>query len=212
MKVGTDGVMLGSWAGIPDGDGVRILDIGAGSGLLALMAAQRTSRAHVVAVEVDPDAARACRRNAAASPWSDRVETVEADINDVASALGRFDAVICNPPYFKETLHAPGRQRSLARHGETFDLVRLLVLAPSLLTADGTLSFIAPPNRHNDIMWQAALSRLNLLDSARLSHSPRKPPVRCLYTFTLAPATPAPPVDITVGDELYRRLTSPFYL
>jgi|GEM_PF-2311152 len=172
----------------------------------------RQLKAREFAVEVDPDAARACRRNVAASPWSDRVETVEADINDVAPGLGRFDAVICNPPYFKETLHAPGRQRSLARHGETFDLVRLLVLAPSLLTPDGTLSFIAPPNRHDDIMWQAALSRLNLLDSARLSHSPRKPPVRCLYTFTPAPATPAAPVDITVGDELYRRLTSPFYL
>lgn len=212
MKVGTDSVILGSWAMLPGAEGARVLDIGAGSGVLSLMAAQRAPGAKITAVEIDRSASDACRHNVAASPWSDRIEVINADVNGLLPEVGQFDAIVSNPPFFKEALHAPDERRSLARHGDSFDVVALLEMSRQLLAPDGVVSFIAPPNRHDDIMWHGTLARLNLLDMVRLSHSSRRPPVRHLYTFTPGHAPRRAVTDMTVGDELYRRLTSPFYL
>ena len=94
MKVGTDGVLLGAWALLPPTG--RILDVGTGTGLIALMAAQRTS-AEVVGVEIDPDAAQQARENVEASPWAGRCTIVCSDIKSFESAE-RFDTILSNPP------------------------------------------------------------------------------------------------------------------
>src|SRR5574344_2567439 len=112
MKVGTDGVLLGAWAKVDAAN--RILDIGTGTGLVALMLAQR-STAMITAVEIDEEAAIQAEENFCQSPWANRFEVVNSDITSYETdAL--FDVIVSNPPYFVDSLQCPDGQRSLARH------------------------------------------------------------------------------------------------
>ena len=152
MKVGTDGVLLGAWAQ----GGERVLDIGTGTGVIALMMAQRYAEAHVVAVDIDEAAVRQARQNADASPFGDRVEVVLSSIQDYATSCslsfgeGRgevpahFDSIVCNPPFFVDSLKAPDQQRSLARHADTLPFAELMRAAYRLLSDDGDLSVVIP--------------------------------------------------------------------
>ena len=108
MKVGTDGVLLGAWARVAHCR--NILDIGTGTGLVALMAAQR-SQADVLGIDLDADAVAQAAENVAASPWNHRVRIMEMDVRNVNKLLGTdkafshpFDAILCNPPYFENSL------------------------------------------------------------------------------------------------------------
>lgn len=114
MKVGTDGVLLGAWADL--GGARRVLDVGCGSGLVTLMAAQRAPGAEVTGVEIDPAAAGDALRNALASPFRSRVRIVCADVLHFVTGAGAFDHVVSNPPFFEEELLPPGASRAAARH------------------------------------------------------------------------------------------------
>ena len=114
MKVGTDGVLLGAWCAL-EASQRRVLDIGTGTGVIALMAAQRSAEARITAVDIDGECARRAAGNFAASPWGDRLEAVQADIRDFASGH-TFDHIITNPPYFSSSLLPPDSGRRLARH------------------------------------------------------------------------------------------------
>lgn len=140
MKIGTDGVLLGAWADLQDAK--HILDIGTGSGLIALMAAQRNSSAHIRAIEVDAQASREAERNFQGSPWSERLSILEGDYLQVA--LGRtFDHIICNPPFFAHS--APGnKQRTYARSSESLPHNKLLRKALTDLSEPGKLSVVLP--------------------------------------------------------------------
>ena len=120
MKVGTDGVLLGAWT---DVSGARdILDIGTGTGLIALMLAQR-SEAHIVAVDIDEDAVKQAKENVEKSPWPGRIEVERHDICCFNSDI-RYDVIVSNPPYFFNSLKCPDGQRNIARHtvGLNFEL------------------------------------------------------------------------------------------
>lgn len=114
MKVGTDGVLLGAWVNISCAR--RVLDIGCGSGVVALMAAQRNTDALVTGVEIDPAAAADARENVIASPFAERIWIVCADILSLVQKLPPFDCILANPPYHEETLLPPSALRSTARH------------------------------------------------------------------------------------------------
>ena len=122
MKVGTDGVLLGAWA--PVDQAHTALDVGTGTGLVALQLAQRNPHLRVTAVEIDAPAAAQAAENVAGSPWPDRIEVVCADFNDFQPD-GRFDLIVSNPPYFVDALPCPDRQRNTARHagGLNYDLL-----------------------------------------------------------------------------------------
>ena len=105
MKVGTDGVLLGAWAEVDNAATRRVLDIGTGSGLIALMLAQRLPEASVVGIDLVPEAVEAAQRNAAASPFADRLEMVCADVcHYLPENSELFDAIVSNPPYHTEEL------------------------------------------------------------------------------------------------------------
>ena len=107
MKVGTDGVLLGAWCGV---EGCRtVLDVGTGSGLIALMIAQRCPEAHVTALDIVPEAVAEAAENAAASPWGDRITVMEADFNRAVAdrLLPRYDLIVSNPPYFPTAINSP---------------------------------------------------------------------------------------------------------
>jgi len=190
MKVGTDGVLLGTWCRVdPDRDGA-LLDIGAGTGVIALQLAQRTEGwgAAIDAVEIDPAASSAARRNFAASGWADRLRLHNADINSFAdSDLHRaaYDHVVSNPPYFVGSLTSPDGSRTVARHAVSVSYDQLMACCARLLRPLGRVSLIVPAGAETERMVRAAegcgfyVSRLTEVHS-----TPRSGPKRTLLEFS----------------------------
>lgn len=114
MKVGTDGVLLGAWAQVDNAR--RILDVGTGTGLIALMTAQR-SQAHIMGIDIDEKAVGQAEENVKASPWKERISICRKDVMQMCREVdGTFDAIVSNPPYFVENVHCPDARRNVARH------------------------------------------------------------------------------------------------
>lgn len=179
MKVGTDSVLLGAWVAV---DGVRAaLDAGAGSGLLALMVAQRQPLATVTAVELDSDATADCRANFEASPWADRLHGVCGDF--AATVPDRpVDLLISNPPFFTETLQSPRAARATARHAAgSLSPLTLIDYAARHLSAGGTLAMIAPTAMDSDITFAAELAHLAISRQTHVVTRPGTPPSRTLW-------------------------------
>lgn len=141
MKVGTDGVLLGAWTDVRHSR--RILDIGTGTGLIALMLAQRQAEAVVTAVDIDAEAVSQARENIQESPWKERVSTLLQDIRTY-HPKELFDTIVSNPPYFVDSLRCPDSQRNTARHTDSLDMDALLRQVGHLLTPDGRFSIILP--------------------------------------------------------------------
>ncbi len=143
MKVGTDGVLLGAWT---DTTGIQqILDIGTGTGLIALMLAQR-SHAHIDAVEIDESACIQARENVERSPWSEHIQVYHNSIQDyVTTCPKRYDLLVSNPPFFENAYKAPDKARTLARHSDSLRQVDILQVGSQLLHDSGRLAVIYPP-------------------------------------------------------------------
>lgn len=142
MKVGTDGVLLGAWA--PVEGRKRILDVGTGTGLIALQMAQRTDDARIVGIEIDEEAAAQARENVVRSPWASRIEVVCANFREYRPEE-KFDLIVSNPPYFVDALKCPDKERSQARHstgGLNYDL--LIRRSAALLQEGGLICVIIP--------------------------------------------------------------------
>jgi tRNA1Val (adenine37-N6)-methyltransferase len=152
MKVGTDGVLLGAWAHVEDA--TQILDMGCGTGLLSLMAAQRNYAAFITAVELEKDAAQQAKENVLASPWGNRITVVQADVLH-ADFDRKFDSIICNPPYFGASVLPPSKARSIARHN-TQGLKAWFETAYNVCSKNGNAHFILPIEQK-----QSALHYLN---------------------------------------------------
>lgn len=152
MKVGTDGVLLGAWARVEHCR--RILDIGTGTGLVALMAAQR-SGAEVLGIDLDADAVGQAGENVAASPWKDRVRVMEADVKEFSNPQ-LFDAILCNPPYFENSLKCADAARTMARHTDTLTFEELAKSAARLLAPEGEFSVVIPYDRATDMTVSTA--------------------------------------------------------
>ncbi len=142
MKVGTDGVLLGAWASV--GDAKRILDIGTGTGLVALMLAQRASqRASITALEIDESAYEQAKENITRSPWQDLIEVFHQDFQSFRS-LTKFDVIVSNPPYFMNSLASPDRQRNIARHNGSLTYHGLMKGVSQLLNKGGLFTVVIP--------------------------------------------------------------------
>lgn len=144
MKVGTDGVLLGAWT---DTTGTQqILDIGTGTGLIALMLAQRT-KAQIDAVEIDKDTCIQARENVWRSPWSEHIQVYHCSVQDYATTCAkRYDLLVSNPPFFENAYKAQELARTVARHSDSLRQVDILQVAQQLLHGDGRLAVIYPPN------------------------------------------------------------------
>ena len=141
MKVGTDGVLLGAWAELEEA--ASILDIGTGTGLIALMAAQRNAQARIDALEIEPAACREAAYNIRISPWAERIRLYPQALQAFFPAIG-YDCILCNPPFFVHSTPAPDNGRSLARHTGTLPHTELIVHAERLLTPHGKFQVILP--------------------------------------------------------------------
>jgi tRNA1Val (adenine37-N6)-methyltransferase len=153
MKVGTDGILLGAWA--PIAAARRVLDIGTGSGLIALMLAQRShADCHIDGVELDKDAVAQARANVAASPWPTRVGIIESAIQDYQAAP--YDLIVSNPPYFVAGQSFSDPARALARHTGALGSRDLLAACARLLAADGRVALVLPTAMADEILCISA--------------------------------------------------------
>ncbi len=219
MKVGTDGVLLGAWAAVEDAG--RILDIGTGSGLTALMLAQR-SEAEVVAVEIEREAALQAADNAAASPFAGRIRVVNADVRQWAETQEEtFDAVVSNPPFFEETLLPPMAARSKARHaqGGGLNFEELTDCAGRVLKTEGTFSVIVPKPAAEAFTTLCRAKGLQPVRQTDVVTKPGKTPKRALMEFlkTSRPNTASINLlhltdETGARSEEYKALAADFYL
>ena len=160
MKVGTDGVLLGAWVNLAGAS--RILDVGTGTGLIALMMAQR-SEAAVHGVEMDEYAFLQAIENVNRSPWSDRITLFHNTFQQFArESKESYDLIVSNPPYFRNSLKPPARGRSLARHDGNLSYEVLLFCSSKLLNAEGKLSIILPAGERLNIQRIAEFHDLHV--------------------------------------------------
>ena len=215
MKVGTDGTLLGAWAR----GGKMILDVGTGTGLIALMMAQRHPEAQVTAVDIDEEAAQQARENVDASPFAERIAVVQADIRRMAEMadMPTFDAVVANPPYFNDSLKSPDKQRTIARHTTTLSYAELTKAAVRLLADDGELSVVIPSDCKERLESEALLCGLSKVRECAVRTTPRKQPHHYLLAFRKHPAplvTEEGVIETAPGERSpwYQQLTQDFYL
>lgn len=212
MKVGTDGVLLGAWA---EG-GRRVLDIGTGTGLVALMMAQRFAGASVVAVDLDEGACRQAAINVGASPFASRVSVVRTAVQDF-EAPETFDSIVSNPPFFTSALRCPDQARNMARHADTLSYADLFAAVDRLLAAEGTFSAIVPTDCLSDFTAEAYVHGLSPVRRTLIRTTQRKQPKRALLAFRRAPSPMACEEVCLVGEDggrsaWYGGLTAEFYL
>ena len=211
MKVGTDATLLGAWAH----GGQTVLDIGTGTGLLALMMAQRLPASRVVAIDVDSEAVEQAAENIAASPFAGRLSVAEADVRHFDG--GPFDAIVCNPPYFVDSLECPDGQRTLARHASALSYGELMAAVQRLLTADGEFSVVIPFDCKQRLEQEAALAGFFKVRECAVKTTPAKPPRRFLLAFRkhsceLERSTGIIEMQPGVRSPWYQELTKDFYL
>lgn len=215
MKVGTDGVLLGAWAEVPVGG--ALLDIGSGSGLLSLMAAQKGAGS-IDAVEIDPVAASRARENVAQSPWPGRIRVTSCNIMHFTPAT-KYHLILTNPPFFQASLKAPDPARTMARHTDTLTPENLIQLALQWLLSNGHICLILPSETSETFVKEAMSNGLYLYRRCTITTKAGKPPKRTLLDLTPTPPRATHETQLILQDthsnqrtQDYQNLTRDFYL
>ena len=223
MKVNTDGVLLGAAMTVRPSDR-RLLDVGTGTGTIALMAAQRldTSEAlKITAIDIDGISVDEASRNFRNSPWPDSLEALHASLDGFAEGAGhdvRFDLIFSNPPYFDESLLAPEQRRCNARHTATgLSYRELLDFAALHLSEDGRIAMVLPAETEAALTRHARMNGLHLFRILRVRTVPRKNPTRIIAEFSRHRCESPEDAVLTIQNEgkyseEYLSLTHDFYL
>ncbi|MDE7134859.1 MAG: methyltransferase [Rikenellaceae bacterium] len=216
MKVGTDGVLLGSWATVTAA-ATRILDIGTGTGLIALMAAQRAPVALVDAIEIEEEASSQAGENFESSPWSDRLSVYNMAIQDFRPEF-KYDVILSNPPYFSRSLKSESLKKCLARHNESLPPSDLAACVGRLLDDNGSFAAILPYEEANVFIAEAVEYGLYLTRRTDIRGRRAKPVKRVLMEFAKHPAWRLVSSQMHLENEdgsrsgAYAELTREFYL
>lgn len=216
MKIGTDGVLLGSIAAKYEAS--EILDIGTGCGLIALMIAQKNN-GKIVAIDQDTDSVSTADFNVSLSPWNERIKVLKSRFQDFWPQLSqKFDLIVCNPPFFHNSLKNPSNKKATARHSDLLPPVDLMQGVSYLLAESGVFLVIVPYLQEN--LWLEIASDYNLGCERRIEVSPRlgMPPHRMIMQFVMGNATPITErLAIEAAgrhqySQEYRELTADYYL
>ena len=237
MKVGTDGVLLGVLAPVlpttlsndlPDvlqngnENDYKILDIGTGTGLIAIMLAQRTGgKVQISAVEIDSDAAEQARENVSETPW--QIDVYNKSIQDFAAeSTLKFDLIVSNPPFFINSLKAPEISRNTARHTDTLSFEELVHSAEKLLAEQGRFTVIIPYSSEQNFIKIAEAKSLSTGAIVRVVPKVGKEPKRSVITFCKTEKNINCNTNVTelvieteirhCYSEEFKRLTADFYL
>lgn len=180
MKVGTDGVLLGAWVDVVHAK--NILDVGAGTGLVSLMLAQR-STAKILGIEIDKEAFSQAEKNIKLSPWENRVKVQNIDFKLFKTDV-KYDVIVSNPPYFSDSLVSPNKQRSIARHNQELSFNELIKGVSLVLTQDGVFSLIIPNEALSQVVDIANSLELYVVRQTDVLSVPNSSPKRCLISFS----------------------------
>lgn len=218
MKVGTDGILLGAWANVQNA--AYALDIGTGTGLVALMLAQR-SEAQITAIEIDAKAAGEAAQNVKNSPWNHKISILNCSLQDFTPKKHqKYDLVVCNPPFFENSLRPTGESRSLARHSENQSLPfeALTHHTRRLLAPEGRFVLILPAQSRNRFVSLAHNAGLHCNRQLTVFPQPGKPAKRVLLElawqqkkFSVEEICIETHARHQYSQE-YKKLTAPFYL
>jgi tRNA1Val (adenine37-N6)-methyltransferase len=217
MKIGTDAVLLGAWA--PCGSETRILDIGTGSGILALMMAQRNADIIIDAVEINHEASALAELNVHLSPWPNQVHIFNTTIQEFSLAnKHNYSLIICNPPFFTDSLKAPDKARNTARHNDALPVKDLLQCTSNLLTENGKAAFIIPADAYENWKVEAAKQNLYPTHTTWVKSSESHAPHRVMLAFSRSKAVEITDNEISIYSSKnmyspeYMELTRDFYL
>lgn len=214
MKVGTDGVLLGGWANLEQAR--HILDIGTGTGVIALMAAQRNCNAQIDAIEIEEQAFTQAQENIAASPWKNRIRIEYTSLQHYSPEI-LYDCIVCNPPFFINSTKNPNASRTLARHNDTLPHKELVNHAKRLLDPNGKFHLILPITEALELMAYAQSIDFYPTHITFVHPTPCKPPKRILMELSLTQDSYYEDnITIELGrhhySEAYTKLTKQFYL
>ncbi len=213
MKVGTDAMVFGALVN-PE-NSASILDIGAGTGVLSLMLAQRNQQAQITAIEVDESSFEDCQVNFKNSPWNNRLEVINGDFLSQQFDK-RFDFIISNPPFYQNSLHNADLKLAKARHSDFLPMKQLMAKVASLLSSNGVFSLIFPFQNCDEIKELAKQVGFSILREITVNGKPETP-VRTILELSLENRHEAVIQDLTIRDidgaysEEYRELTIDFH-
>ncbi len=216
MKVNTDGVLLGAWT--DNFDAQHILDIGTGTGLIALMLAQR-SNASIDAIEIDEEAATQASQNCVNSIWKDRISVHCCSFQEFTEKNSpKYDLIVSNPPYFIQSLKSPKQNKNTARHTDSLSFEELIAGSKKLLLPNGKLSVILPFDSGETFINLAKEKDFHLARKTIVCSKENLPPKRILLTFSLENADCL--IDKLIIEteqrhqysEEFKKLTEEFYL
>ena len=214
MKVGTDGVLLGAWCPT----GTHILDVGTGCGLIALMLAQRCPGAQIDAIDIDAAAVQQAKENAQISNFKSQISNSVSRLQDWKSKT-KYDLVVSNPPYFRNSLKNPDTGRKTARHTDELSYEELIAHSVRLLQADGQLALILPAEEEANVRALALAAGLQLTHITRVFSKETKPARRVLLAFRHSPLAISLVEDsLILENEIggrsaaYSKLCEEFYL
>ena len=219
MKVNTDGVLLGASMTIRPED-KRFLDIGTGTGTIALMAAQRScADAKVDAIDIDEPSASEAAANFANSPWSENMQAFNMSLDEFAKeTLAMYDLIFSNPPYFEDSLTAPDERKSTARHtSDGLSYRDIFDFASERLVPSGRVSLVLPADQERELCRYARMSGFHLFRILRVRTVPRKAPTRIIAEFARERCDLPSDNILTIQNEgkytqEYLSLTHNFYL
>lgn len=217
MKIGTDGVLLGAWTTISHNP-FSILDIGAGTGVVALMLAQKCSAELIDAIEIDDDAYEQCTENFENSPWNDRLFCYHASLDEFVEEIeDTYDLIVSNPPFYSDKYKSENEQRDIARFQDALPFNHLIESVSKLLSETGVFSVIIPNKEEADFITLASNSGLYLNRLTRVKGSPDSETKRSLLEFSFTERSTEVNELIIETErhqytEDYIKLTRDFYL
>jgi tRNA1Val (adenine37-N6)-methyltransferase len=218
MKVGTDGVLLGAWCPI-DNHPFSVLDIGAGTGILSLMLAQRSNAEQIDAIEIDENAYEQAVENFENSPWGDRLFCFHAGLDEfVEEPEDEYDIIISNPPFYSEDYKTENKQRALARFQDALPFEDLIEAANLLLSENGIFAVIIPYKEEERFLDLCAQVELFPVKVTRVKGSHTTPIVRSLLAFKRYELSVLEADELVIEmnrheyTDTYINLTKDFYL
>ena len=218
MKVGTDGVLLGAWTPT-NHNPFSILDIGTGTGLIALMLAQRTTAEQIDALEIDEDAYEQAVDNFENSPWYDRLFCFHAGLDEfIEEPEDEYDLIVSNPPFHAEDYKTENEQRDLARFQEAMPFEDLVEAADLLLSENGILAVIIPYKEESRFIALAKDFELFPIKITRIKGTPNTEIKRSLLAFSRLEITDILTDELVIETDRhiytpeYISLTKDFYL